>query len=84
MARVRPARRCSARRTNGEPCRCCAIVGGTVCRVHGGAATQVRRAAVRRVILDQINRGLVAGHARICRCCGLASGGYDLRYGPRP
>lgn len=45
MARVRQARRCSARRTNGEPCRAFAIVGGTVCRAHGGAAPQVRRAA---------------------------------------
>lgn len=45
VARVRQARRCSARRTNGEPCRAYAIVGGTVCRTHGGSAPQVRRAA---------------------------------------
>jgi len=45
VARVRQARRCSARRTNGEPCRAYAIVGGTVCRVHGGSAPQVRHAA---------------------------------------
>jgi len=45
VARVRQARQCSARRTNGEPCRAFAIVGGTVCRTHGGAAPQVRHAA---------------------------------------
>lgn len=45
MARVRQARRCSARRTNGEPCRAFAIVGGTVCRAHGGTAPQVSHAA---------------------------------------
>src|SRR3954447_5674751 len=50
MARVRQARRCTARRTNGMPCRCYAIVGGRTCRVHGGAAGQVRAAAHRRVL----------------------------------
>lgn len=45
VARVRQARPCGARRTNGEPCKAYAIVGGTVCRAHGGSAPQVRRAA---------------------------------------
>lgn len=49
MARRRQARRCRARRTNGEPCKAWAIVGGSVCRAHGGSAPQVRRrAAVRQ------------------------------------
>ncbi len=45
MARRRKARRCSARRTSGVPCRAFAIVGGYVCRAHGGASRQVRYAA---------------------------------------
>src|SRR3954471_24887260 len=55
MARVRQARRCTARRTDGRPCRCYAIVGGKVCRVHGGAARQVRAAAERRVLQARTN-----------------------------
>jgi hypothetical protein len=42
----RQARRCTARRsTDGQPCRAWAIVGGTVCRSHGGSAPQVLLAA---------------------------------------
>jgi hypothetical protein len=49
VARRRQARRCRARRTNGEPCKAYAITGGFVCRAHGGAAPQVRyEARVRR------------------------------------
>ena len=33
----RQARRCSARRTNGQPCKAWAISGGEVCVAHGGA-----------------------------------------------
>lgn len=41
---------CSAKRTNGEPCRGQAISGATVCRVHGGNAPQVREAARLRLL----------------------------------
>ncbi|MCD4527452.1 hypothetical protein [Nocardioides sp. cx-173] len=44
------ARPCSARRTNGEPCKNSAIRGGTVCARHGGSAPQVRAAANRRLV----------------------------------
>lgn len=44
-----PAKVCTARRQDGEPCRAPAIKGGSVCRVHGGRAPQVRAAAARRL-----------------------------------
>jgi hypothetical protein len=40
-----PARVCSARRTNGEPCKRPPIEGANVCRTHGGGAPQVKAAA---------------------------------------
>lgn len=43
-------RRCTAKaRTTGDRCGNYAIVGGTVCRMHGGAAPQVRLAARARL-----------------------------------
>jgi hypothetical protein len=41
-------RQCTARTRSGRQCRRSAIKGGTVCRVHGGAAGQVKLAAARR------------------------------------
>lgn len=41
--------KCSARKSNGEPCGAWAIRGGTVCRVHGGSAPAVKAAAARRL-----------------------------------
>lgn len=58
MPRKRPARPCGARRTNGLPCGCFAIVGGAVCRAHGGAAPQVKAAARQRVAMEGLRRGL--------------------------
>lgn len=42
---------CSAKRTNGQPCKGQAISGGVVCRVHGGAAPQVRSKALERLAM---------------------------------
>src|SRR4051812_44746861 len=42
--------RCSAHRRDGGACRQPAIRGTTVCRMHGGAAFQVREAAADRVV----------------------------------
>lgn len=41
---------CSAHKTNGQPCKAKAIKGGTVCRVHGGSAPQVRAKAKQRLL----------------------------------
>lgn len=40
--------KCTAKRTNGEPCKSWAIKGGKVCRVHGGASKRAKAAAARR------------------------------------
>lgn len=45
-----PSQKCGAKRSNGEPCKRWAIVGGTVCATHGGSAPQVKEAARRRVL----------------------------------
>lgn len=42
-------RRCSARRSNGQPCRAYAVHGAAVCVTHGGAAPQVKRKAQERI-----------------------------------
>lgn len=55
MSRMPWARRCSAHRSNGEPCGAWAIRGGFVCRVHGGSAPQVK-AAARARLFDERNR----------------------------
>lgn len=44
-----PERRCAARKRNGEQCRKFAILGGTVCRTHGGATRHIKEAARIRV-----------------------------------
>jgi len=50
-------RRCTAKSSRtGERCRKYAIQGATVCGTHGGKAPQVRRAAARRVVLDEASR----------------------------
>src|SRR5579875_402932 len=64
MARVRQARRCRAHRTEGAPCRGWAMVGGFVCRAHGGTAPQVRYAAYVRATEAAIIREFEAAKAR--------------------
>jgi hypothetical protein len=51
MARKRQARRCRARNRRGLPCGNFSVLGAQVCRMHGGSAPQVRRAA-RRALAD--------------------------------
>jgi hypothetical protein len=64
VARVRQARRCKARRTNGEPCGNYAINGGYVCRMHGGASPNALRAAEWRLDRAAIHREFRAAERR--------------------
>lgn len=41
--------KCQAHRSNGSTCSSWAIKGSNVCRVHGGSAPQVKRAARERI-----------------------------------
>ncbi len=41
---------CTARRSNGDPCKRRPIKGGTVCPTHGGSAPQTKAAAARRIL----------------------------------
>lgn len=67
MSRVRPARKCTARRTNGKNCRAWAIVGGEVCVAHGGAAPQVRHAAYVAYTEERLRRQFERAWARLER-----------------
>ncbi len=52
--------RCDATRSDGAQCEAPAMKGGTVCRVHGGAAGQVKRVAARRVAEGEAAAALAA------------------------
>jgi hypothetical protein len=64
VARVRQARKCRANRTDGEPCGGWAIVGGFVCRAHGGTAPQVLHAAYVAQVEAALRRQFAAESAR--------------------
>lgn len=49
LSEPRKGARCSAHRTNGDPCNAFAIKGGTVCNKHGGSAPQVKKKAAERI-----------------------------------
>jgi hypothetical protein len=53
MPRIRWGERCTAHRSDGTPCGAWAIRGGYVCRMHGGAAPQVRSAAHMRLFEER-------------------------------
>lgn len=65
LDRMQDPTRCTARRKSGEPCRNHAIKGSNVCRMHGGAAPQVRRAAEVRLLMA--SDGAVAALVSILR-----------------
>lgn len=67
VARVRQARRCRARRRDGQPCRAWAMEDGVVCRAHGGAAGQVKAAARKRREVDDLERAFAAAYAKYLR-----------------
>lgn len=46
--------KCSARRSNGEPCNRSPIAGGSVCPTHGGSAPAVKAAAARRKAAEAV------------------------------
>ena len=53
-------RQCTAKsKTTGQRCKNPPIPGGTVCRIHGGAAPQVQAVAARRVLEALIGPALI-------------------------
>jgi hypothetical protein len=54
---------CHAHRRDGNRCSAPAIPGGTVCRVHGGSAPQVQRAARRVVLMERLAAAVEAWQA---------------------
>jgi len=49
METPNPTRRCGKKTISGKPCQKRPIIGATVCRLHGGAAPQVKRKAEQRI-----------------------------------
>jgi hypothetical protein len=67
VARMRQARRCRAHRGDGQPCRAWAMMGGFVCRAHGGSASRVRYAAHCRLTEANCLREFEVTYARLLR-----------------
>jgi hypothetical protein len=67
VARVRQARRCHARRSDGSPCRAWAMAFQDVCRVHGGTAPRARKAAIDRRTEATLLRAFNADYERWLR-----------------
>jgi hypothetical protein len=70
VARKRQARRCEARRSDGQPCGAFAITGGWVCAAHGGSARRVRHAARARQVRDTLNLAFGQAYQRWRREAG--------------
>lgn len=51
---IRPPEKCSARRSNGQPCRRFPNRGSAVCRSHGAASPQAQRKAAERVLDEKV------------------------------
>ncbi len=58
---MHPERRCTATTRRGQPCANPPMVGALVCRMHGGAAGQVKRKAAVRVA-EAKARTILDGH----------------------
>lgn len=71
-----PARRCVGTNRAGERCARAPIPGGEVCRMHGGAAPQVRRSAEARLVamvepvLAVFEEIVESWHRVTCNGCG--------------
>lgn len=54
------SRRCTAKsKRSGERCKRAAIVGGTVCNIHGGKAKQVKQKAEHRADVERATKAVV-------------------------
>ncbi|MEJ2860549.1 HGGxSTG domain-containing protein [Actinomycetospora flava] len=64
--RVVTAEHCTARRRDGKRCRSAPVHGAAVCRMHGGAAPQVRAAAAERALDADVRRAI--GRLEVAPC----------------
>lgn len=66
MAKRRQARKCTGRRTDGNPCGNYAVNGATVCAAHGGRAPQVKAKARENLAEERLERLLYRYQAEPC------------------
>ena len=57
--------KCTAKRTNGEPCNAYAVKGLKVCRVHGGSSKRAKAAAARRLEEEKAQRRMTREATRL-------------------